>query len=191
MKKYALCLCLLCFGCATYPMSGYNFKMAKPSSDAPLSYADDKIDIKFSVEPMPVKIRAIYNEVGFKLVNKSDKPLTIDWNKISFRDYNGHSGKPVMHEGVKYAECSSSKIPTTIQPRETIVDAILPCYALTFMGQYGWRQEMFPSPPTLPEVNIGFFLPLQFGDQAVNYDFQFSGQLCTINEKDAPCIVSK
>lgn len=172
-------------------MNGYNFKMTKPASSAPMSYSDDKIDVKFAIEPMPGMIRAIYNEVGFKLINKSSKPLTIDWNKISFRDYNGLSGKPVMHTGVKFAECSSPKLPTTIQPNETMADAVLPCYGLTFLGQYGWRQEMLPSPPTLPEVNIGFFLPIQFGDQIVNYDFQFNGHLCTINEKDAPCIVTQ
>lgn len=93
-----------------------------------------------------------------------------------------------MHDGIKYSECSSSKIPTTIQAHETIIDEILPCYALTFIGR-GWIAVMLPSPPTMSDVNFGFFMPVQFGDQTVNYDFQFNGHICVTKAKDAPCVV--
>lgn len=163
---------------------GYAFKMAKTSTvETPsekLAYSDSLIDVTFQIaeESEALVIDYIqYNGISFLLYNKSDSTVTIDWNKISFKDSNGSSGNSVMHTGVKYNECSSSKPSTVIPPKGKIQDMIIPCYGVRLLSgaTSRWNMSFLPSARIRPNVDFGVFLPLQFGSITKNYEFNFIG----------------
>lgn len=169
-------------GCATPP--GYNFTLVSHPTNN-LRYSDGFIDITFSFQPTffmgveGLQQYKNYNGVYFLLKNKTQEILTIDWNKISFKDPSGGSGNTVMHQGVKYNECSSLKAPSVIPPGEIIKDVIIPCYGVSLTAnrfETRWKEEMLPSPRQYPDIRFGVFMPLQIGDMIKVYNFTFRAE---------------
>jgi hypothetical protein len=179
----AVCIAFLC-GCA--PQIGYSFKMAASttvsSPPSTMTYSDNFIDISFNiVEDFYKGVEGFqqydqYKGVSFVLNNKTDNVLTIDWNKISFKDYRGSSGNSVMHNNMKYNECASSKPSTVVPPKGRIEDVIIPCYGVAFTsGSYArWNLSFLPSPRVFPNVDFGIYMPLQFDTNIKNYEFNFT-----------------
>jgi hypothetical protein len=126
-----------------------------------------------------------YHGIGFSIVNKTNLPLTIDWNRVSYIDTNGNSGNCVMHTGLKYNECSNEKAPSVIPPHGRMSDVITPCRYLKFLdGNCGngiyleprWVVDgMLPNPEYYSTVTFGVFMPLKIGEKTYNYTFMFSG----------------
>lgn len=168
-------------GCA--PQIGYKFTMIKPTINPKMIYSNDYISIAFvlsetwykGVEGM--KQYDNFDGISFILTNKTNEVMTIDWNKISFKDYTGSSGNAVMHKGIKYKDCSSIKSPTTIPSKGKLSDIIIPCYGVKFKdyGRSGakWEIHMLPSPRKMAAVVFGIFIPIQIGDDVHNYEFEF------------------
>lgn len=182
MKKTITLLAFLALftiiSCA--PQIGYNFKMVNPNYNSKMIYSDDYITIAFAITETWYKgVEGMsqydnYEGISFILNNKTDKVVTFDWNKISFKDYTGSSGNAVMHNGIKYRDCSSLKYPSTVPPKGKLRDIIVPCYAVSF-PQYAseWRVHMLPSPRQMPNVIFGFYMPIKIGDKIHNYQFDF------------------
>ena len=176
LKIFLLFLVACLVGCA--PQIGYRFTMTKPSADSRLFYSDGYIDVRFvlsetwykGVEGM--KQYDNFDGVAFVLTNKTNEVMTIDWNKISFKDYTGSSGNAVMHKGIKYNECSSIKNPTTIPPKGQLSDIIIPCYAVDFTGS-AWKVHMLPSPRKMPTAEFGIYMQIKVGETVHNYEFEF------------------
>jgi len=182
MKKSITLLLLLTLiaviGCA--PQIGYNFKIVKPIENSQMAFSDKYISIAFALRETWYKgVEGMsqydnFEGVSFILRNKTNEMMTIDWNKISFKDYTGSSGNAIMHTGIKYKDCSSFKNPTIIPPRGKLNDIITPCYAVNF-SRYNprWEVHMLPSPRKLPNVIFGFYMPIKIGDKEHNYEFDF------------------
>ncbi len=95
-------------------------------------YEDDFIDIVWYVSS---------RQFNFVLKNKSNHTIKINWDDISFVDYNGKVGR-VMHSGVKYTDRNNSQPATTIPKNANIEDILLPTDNVYFLsGQYGGWQE--------------------------------------------------
>jgi hypothetical protein len=166
--------------------------MEKPTEDEPffttMAYSDSLIDILFSISGSEGCHGATtaweYGGIDFQLFNKSDSTITVDWNKIFVIDPEGNSGNAVMHNGMKYNDCSTIKPTTIIPPHGKISDIILPCYGLRFFtgGQYGmtrWQKKMLPFPDLVPSVTFGVYIPLIFGINQKVYSFSFKGDIAT------------
>jgi len=172
-------------------LGGYNFLLMQPAQNpnkytfdtASMTYSDDKITIKFNTSKtwyMGVDGMSQYDNydgVSFSLQNNTNKPLIIDWNKVSFTDFSGRSGNAVMHQGIKYNECNNFKAPTSIPPKGFVTDIIIPCYGLKFISGAGarWEAHMLPNPTKFPNVTFGLFMPLEIGNETHNYQFSFKG----------------
>ena len=170
-------VCLFISGCATYK---YNFDLITPKPTGQMQYNDDKIQIEFEIKAHPEPNHPyviFYNNIGFKLSNKTDQLILVDWNKVSFRDYKGISGNPVMHGNIKFGRCTLSKLPSVVPAHGTIEDVIVPCYA---------ENGMLPRPQEMPDVDLGFFMPLSIGNETVNYNFEFHGHIC--QERKGACL---
>ena len=178
MKKLLLLLCLVAIACS--PKTRYTiFSMTQPRRSVAMHYNDQTISVQFAIRK--AYLRGVegtkqyeqYNGLIIALQNKTDEILTVDWNKVSFVDWHGSPGNPVMHGGVKYEECSEPKAPTRIPPRGRLSDVIIPCYAIEQRVGAGWHASLLPSPRVKPEADFGLFLPLQIGSKTKNYKFMF------------------
>jgi len=192
--KYLTLLCVLLTGCATdwNKLARYDFSITTPQQSRELKYSDKNIDIEFSIpisnendcNGLDCTRFIAYSGISFNLKNKSSEVVIIDWNKISFKDYNGLSGNAVMHTGIKYNECASPKTPSTIPPNGAMVDVITPCYAVSFAHAgptiAWWKVSMLRKAEEQRPLDFGVFMPIQFGDLTTNYDFSFHATIANV-----------
>ena len=59
------------------------------------------------------------------LNNKTDNPIKIDWNQVSYVDISGMSHR-IIHSGVKYIGRENPQSPTIIPPTAKIADIVFP-----------------------------------------------------------------
>lgn len=181
MKKVSILLLFFIFitGC----IASYKFSMLKPNNSQ-LNFSDESIEIFFSFPTHqtlgvagvgPYSQYRQYTGIGFIIKNKTNETITINWDKVSIKDWAGMSGKQVMHTGIKYNECANLKAVTTIPAKSQTNDIVIPCYALEFrtgVVPY-WNISILPSPRRLSKADFGLFMPLQIGDKVIDYNFEF------------------
>ena len=96
------------------------------------SFADDFIDITWFVDSC---------QFNFSLVNKSNHTIKINWDDISYVNYNGQTGR-VMHTGVKYSEKNDSQPSTPVPRGASITDILLPTDNVSFsLYSNGWHEQ--------------------------------------------------
>jgi hypothetical protein len=149
--------------------SDYSITMTKPISNQNLVFEDDIISMNWIFDE---------SQLAFVLSNKTENPIKVDWNQVSYIDVTGNAQK-VIHEGVKYANINESQIPTVIPPTAKIQDIIFPTNNVSYVsGQYGgWREK-----PIFPEgeeakmyegKSFSVFMPLEVNGETKNYTFTF------------------
>ena len=151
-------------------LATYNFSMVKPKPSDQLIYDDPFIQMAFVVTK---------RQIGFVLKNKTDNPITIDWNQVSYIDIAGSSHK-VMHEGVKYITRSEPQSPSLVPPTANLKDIVFPIdYVSYSSSRYssGWREEaLFPEGPAAgkyKDASFSIFMPLLINGAQKNYLFSF------------------
>ncbi|MHA6697325.1 hypothetical protein [Chryseobacterium sp. A321] len=125
-------------------------------------------------------------QIGFKLENKTDKNIKIDWNQVLIIDIDGGS-KKVFHSGVRYIERDKEQAPTIIYKGTNITDLITPIQnAYYASGRYGgWRTKPLIDAPV---VGISFYyaydpnlvgktfkavIPINIEDKTFEYVYTF------------------
>jgi hypothetical protein len=148
----------------------YTVAMLKPKPSDELIFDDAFIHIGFAISK---------RQIGFLLRNKTDNPISIDWNQVSYIDLAGDSHK-VMHEGVKYITRSEPQAPSVIPPTANLKDIVFPVdYVSYSTSRYssGWREEpLFPEGPEAGKYKNGtfsVFLPIVINGTSRNYLFSF------------------
>lgn len=148
----------------------YVFVMEKPVRSAANTYEDEFIRIYFPLTRV---------SFAFTLQNKTDNPLTLDWNQVAYVDAFSQSHK-VMHGAVRYIERDRALPPSIIPPGASLTDVVLPVDYVSYVsGRYSrWvTEDMLPNPETgqrLVGKTIGIFIPLNPNGMVKNYNFVFS-----------------
>lgn len=152
-----------------------NFKDGEVSK---YRYEDDFIDIVWYVS---------LKQFNFKLTNKSNHTIKINWDDISFVDYDGKVGR-VMHAGVKYADRNSSQPASTVPKGANIEDILLPTENVYYVsGQYGgWKEKyLIPCVYDTPEKfaagantyvgkTMKILMPIMIENVQNDYTFEFN-----------------
>lgn len=146
----------------------YEFQMISPDTSRSITHVTEDISLDFSIER---------NEIGFNINNKSDKPVSIIWNKASYVDTEG-SSQGVMHEGVKYSNRDQSLPPTTIPPGASKTDVIVPTDYVRYDDMIDdWTTEPFfpdgEGAESYEGKTFSVFLPLEVGEETKNLNFEF------------------
>ncbi|MDR1652240.1 MAG: hypothetical protein LBS01_01060 [Prevotellaceae bacterium] len=142
-------------------------------------YEDEHIEITWTM---------IERGFAFKLFNKSNNPLIIDWNKISYINTDGVS-ESIIHTGVKYIKRYEQQQSSTIPPHASIVDILTPADNVYYYnyGQFGsgWSEKnLFPYYTKNTEErnswkkyflgkSVSIYFPLQTNEQEIVYTFIF------------------
>ncbi len=153
------------FADGQYPVH-YKAVLTKPLPGSTLEYQDQALTIAFSLQ------RA---EIDFVLQNKSDDPIKLDWNLVSFVASWGTS-QGVIHKGVKLADRQASKTPSMVPPGAKIEDIIVPVENVEFVNGDWLTHDLFlDGPAALKMVGQEFsvFMPLDLGGKTKNYTFTF------------------
>lgn len=148
------------------------------SSLTKYSYEDDFIAITWYVDS---------KQFNFTMKNKTQHTIKINWDDISYVDYNGQTGR-VMHAGVKYTDKNASQPSSMIPKGATISDILLPTENVYFAsGQYGgWREKaLIPNtysnnvtPATIAAKYVGktmtILMPIYIENVQNDYIFNFN-----------------
>jgi hypothetical protein len=146
----------------------YQFALVKPTPSEALEYEDEFLKVRFSIPEN--------KQIAFALLNKTDEPIVIPWDQVSFVDVENKSHK-VMHQGVRFIERDQPQSPTTIPPGALVEDFVYPSDAATFLAGQWITPMIFPHGPRSAEYkgkNFSVFMPLQVSGAVKNYNFVFT-----------------
>ncbi len=168
VKDAAILRCGIQFLTGEYP-AYYIFVMTEPTVNKGLIYEDLFLKIVFFITQ---------KEFHFTLQNRTENPIKIDWNQVSYVDVQGKSHK-VIHSEVKYTDKAKPQPTTVIPPTAKLEDIVLPIdYIYYKTGKHGgWREK--PLFPEAPEAKIfkgrsfSVFMPLEINGAIKNYLFSF------------------
>lgn len=152
---FAGVLALLAIGCTKLVSYSVGLSSVETSANAKEQFGKTKIvnlsdSISFltecSYEDNYISITWIVDSCcfHFALRNISAYTLKIDWDDISYVDYNGKVGR-VMHSGVKYDERNSSQ-PSLLLPEGSLLsDALLPTENVGWSGSVWNIKALVPN----------------------------------------------
>lgn len=149
---------MVALGCASQKAASYNVSLNSVESpaDAKVQFGETKVVsfldesvTKYTYEDDYIYITWFvdYRQFNFTLRNKSNHTIKINWDDISYVDYNGQTGR-VMHSGVKYTDKNNSQPSSMIPKGASLSDILLPTENVYWVsGQYGgWREKsLIPS----------------------------------------------
>lgn len=106
------------------------------------SYEDDFIAITWYVNS---------EQFNFTLKNKTQHTIKINWDDITYVNYNGYTER-MMHSGVKYIERNASQ-PSTMIPRgATISDLLQPTDNVYWVDATRYTSGGWRAKPLIPNV---------------------------------------
>jgi Carboxypeptidase regulatory-like domain len=146
-----------------YYVPSYRFSLLKPKSSETLAFEDSSIAFAAQV---------VRQGIVVAIQNKTDQPIKIDWNQVSYIDQTGKANS-VSHEGVKYVDAASAKPPSTIPPGARHEDTIVPAGNIQYTD--GWKVSLLlPMGAQSRELvgkTISLFMPMEISGKVENYTF--------------------
>ena len=144
----------------------YQFSLVKPVLSQNLLYQEDGLAFAFAPGQ---------SGIALTLENRTDKPVKIDWNQVTYIGIGGNASK-VIHTGVRFIQADSPMPPTIIPPSAKITDVVVPTFALR-QGNSGWTvEDILPGKSDAARVlgqTIGLFLTLEIDGRVKEFLFTF------------------
>ena len=147
----------------------YKISLMKPSLSPSLAFEDDALTFSFQLPPSR-------RGVDLTLQNKTQNPVRIDWNQVSYVDIEAVAHK-VLHQGVRFVQRDQPMPSTTVPPGAKVSDQIYPSDAVVFAEREWVMPPIFPAGPdalSLKGKTFSIFLPLEVNGATKNYNFVFS-----------------
>ncbi|WP_298119413.1 hypothetical protein [Flavobacterium sp.] len=120
----------------------YKLQLKKPTVSNELKFEDEKLIVEFLF---------MESEVALKIMNKSDKPLKINWDEASFV-YNGEAQK-IIHKNVKYIDKEKLQAPTVIPPKSFILDFVQPIDDIKYNQSSFSHDSYWSNKPIFPIIS--------------------------------------
>lgn len=143
----------------------YILSMIKPLPSRDLSFQDPFIQIEFDISK---------RQIAFVLRNKTNAPIKINWNEVSYIDIATSSHK-VMHSGVKYTSRAEPQPSEIVPPTAKLEDIVFPIDYVSYDTEWT-KNALFPeAPKALLYKGQAFsvFMPLEINGRVKNYLFTF------------------
>lgn len=118
----------------------------------------------------------------FNLLNKTDLPLTIDWDKIVYVGIDDEAGN-VIHTGIRYMSRNEGQLKTVVIRKSKISDFLVPSKncVLNWTWQenylfpcvYKKKKDLEANAPNLIGKTMRIEMPLLIGEDEIIYTFYF------------------
>ncbi|WP_156360676.1 hypothetical protein [Dethiosulfatarculus sandiegensis] len=96
-----------------------NYQLTYNTNSNQMVFDEDSFTARFSVFPDKA-----YN-FEFTLINKTDRPVVIDWNLINYIDLDGRPHS-IITDNVQYGDPVTAQRPTRVQPQGTVSTLLRP-----------------------------------------------------------------
>jgi hypothetical protein len=150
----------------------YKFRMTGPPGGSAFAYRDR--DVSFAFRPSP-------NALYFSVENLQGRPVQIDWDRSTFFDATGRSGK-VGHSTTRWADRYSPEAQTQVMPQQRYSDYVFARDDLLDPGGTPDTQLRRPlltedtSAPTYAGRSFGVDLVFMIENQPRTYPVRFQVQ---------------
>jgi hypothetical protein len=147
----------------------YDISLIKPKLNKDLQFSDDNINIAFQLNK---------ETISFTLLNQTENPIDLDWNKVSYIDRESNSSK-IIHNGIKYIDKEKSMTETTIPPMSKLNDIIIPTNSISYSSSLNdWTlKNLLPggytAAATIKDKTFSVFMPIKINNAIKNYLFTF------------------
>ena len=149
------------------------FSLIKPTPSDTLSFDDEALSVTFFLDP---------DGISCNLRNKTNDPITINWNNVSWVDESSIAHK-LIHTGIRLADKEAPQTPTVIPPLARIEETMFPAEYVKSTAR-GWSKgSMWPVLGSLSEDQSALkrfeestssvFMPLEVHGKTKNYNFVF------------------
>lgn len=152
--------------------SKYYFSMPEPQGSKGVTFEDDNIKMAFDMGEKPNK-----EGYPFKLVNKTNTVIRINWNDAALIARDGRSNR-VGHCGVAYVDIAQGKQlqPAVIAPNSFISDIVFFSNSIELWGnQWINRDNLYPGKYSDAIKLVGtsrkLLLPLEINGKTIYYSF--------------------
>lgn len=167
-------------GCSTKYFMTYSVQSINVNKNISFinnEFSNEKINVSFSINNTSFE---------FNIKNKTNEPLYIDWNKITYIDVFGVS-KRMIHKGIRYIEKNEKQDISIIPPHAALIDILIPVdNIIYYSGEFGgWNiNYLFPYYTKNRDVRnkwissylgkeICLYFPIKIGDIEETYTFIF------------------
>jgi hypothetical protein len=145
----------------------YRFRQTDPGSS---TFTFQDRDLSFYFRPTP-------DALHMQIENRQERPVWIDWDRSTFIDPIGNSGK-VAHGSTRWDDRFRAQSPTQIAGLQRYGDYLLP---LEYLVDPAGRDEqlhrpLFPEDQSAPQYSdraFGVDLVIRIEDRTVTYPFRF------------------
>ncbi len=174
MKYFLISICsVLLFSSCVNKNLFYKFSISHPVKSQMLFIENDTFSINFEIGAQ---------EINFVIFNKSLDGIRVNWDEVSF-SINGEAQR-VIHKNTGVFSITNVQPPTTIPPKSTLTDFLLPTSAVRYLNISNSTYTIFKSMlPTyangkknisnaiksLKGTKITVFLPLYIGNKYQSY----------------------
>ena len=152
---------------------GYTYTMSYPKASKDMLFQDDSIIIQFKMEETAIR---------FQMQNVADCDARINWEKAAI-SINGQYFA-IRHTDNMYADSGKADISITIPSLGYVRDIVVPRRNVYFDGEKWVEKDLLPTmdnnSPTLQKSirnstgrSVSLLLPVQFGTEQRNYEFEF------------------
>lgn len=149
----------------------YRFKMLKPKINDTLEFENAFIKINFEIG----------KQFSFKITNKTQSVIEINWQRASFVDTSGQAHQ-VIHSGVRYIERDKPMSSTIIPPSASVEDIVHPSDYVSYND--GWKtRDLFHNDLRLYYGSVfSVLLPIKIKAQSLDYFFTFKVERYTTDQ---------
>src|SRR5262245_42500618 len=147
----------------------YRFRQTEPSGSGTFAFRDR--DLSFSFRPSP-------NVLYFQVENLQGRPVQIDWDRSTFVDPNGRTGK-VGHQSTRWRDRYTTQTFTQVPAQQRYSDYVFALDDLLDPGadaEVQLRRPLLPedtSAPTYAGKSFGVDLVFVIENQPRTYTFRF------------------
>lgn len=180
----AFAFCLALVSCAPHYYN-YKFRLDEPKPIGPLKFENDTMSVFFKFSPQTL---------AFTIENRTNDGIKINWDEVSL-SINGVAHR-VIHKETGLTKVNDLQPPTTIPPRSTLSDLVVPSNRVTFRTVGRTTYPVYTG--TFLNYNTGkiskeimnqkgqklvLFMPFRIADKYVAKTFYFTIEDITVTKK--------
>jgi hypothetical protein len=151
---------------AHYPK--YILSILKPEKNDLTFFENDVFKIIFYFD---------YKEIAFKIKNKINTPIEINWDKSSYVDLDSYSHR-ILHTGIKFNEKEKTMVNSIISPFSNFADVVIPENNVFYADEKWDKLEFLSSDSESAKLSIGkqmgLLLNLKIENKEQNLFFEFN-----------------
>ena len=188
MKKFSKLVCscfvasvfiMIALGCASQKTFTYDICLTSVEAPADakeqfgetkvISFTDQASSLtKYSYEDDFIAITWYVNseQFNFTLKNKTQHTIKINWDDISYVNYNGYTQR-MMHAGVKYIDRNASQPSTMIPKGATISDLLQPTDNVYWIDATRYNSGRWAATPLIPNTYNNEVTPASVASQYI------------------------